>query len=169
MRRNEYIPPNANAQRWAKQGSQSGYPLDHGIRRLTAPRPYIIRPTKRHSYRNILSSCLLVPLGSSPIQIEPVQAENKHKSPTPRTWQRLSITDVPINESNHVCVGSLLSVSSREEQANASPKNTYDRNAESLSHGLEALNTDLTETSFVVPKSTLSVDAKIFRPSEIEC
>jgi hypothetical protein len=64
-----------------------------------------------------------------------------------------------------VCVDSLLSVSSREEQANASPKNIFDHDAKSLSHGFEALNTDLTETSFDVSKSPLSVDAKVFHPS----
>jgi hypothetical protein len=62
-----------------------------------------------------------------------------------------------------VCVGSLLSTNSREEQANAPIKSQSDHDANSASHELDALNTKPIETSGDVTKA-LSIDAKTFQP-----
>jgi hypothetical protein len=91
-------------------------------------------------------------------------ANNKPRSP--RRWALPQpIIDVSPPKRSDICVVSLLSTNSREEQASAPSNHPSDlHNASSLSHELNsALSTNLIETSGGATKA-LSVDARTFQP-----
>jgi hypothetical protein len=105
-----------------------------------------------------------VPLSLNPIQIEAVTTTNKQKSP--KRWT----TPIPIIgasnlASNHVCVDSPLSTSSREEQTNTNTNIHDDHNASSVAHTPKALSVESIETDLKATKSPLSADANVFQPS----
>jgi hypothetical protein len=111
--------------------------------------PYIIRPTKKRNYWNILPNCLLIPLGTSSTFFEAVGVANKQRSSG--TWAlNPPIINESTQKSSHACVGSLLSTNSREEQVNNAPiKSQSDH--------------DVTAHHLILPRYSFSIPIHLFR------
>ena len=126
-------------------------------------RPRIIKPKKKHNYRNLIPSYTLVPLSFGTNEIGPVQPEiSKNTTPHRKAWKQIpsSLPARPDKEAT-THFPPLSVVCPREEVPNTSQ--TRDDSAISLWRNTTlTVDTEIGNSVQQNTSSTLSADAKVF-------